>query len=160
MLTDGMKRLIEEQRLAFVATVCPDGTANLSPKGTLVPWGDTQLVFAHLYSPQTVENLLHNPSIEVNVVDVFRRKGYRFKGTAEVLNEGDEYEQIMTMYRGESGHDPLRDPDRRVKAVVLMTIDRTEELISPAYDGGASEAEITVEWTEYWDSLYPLEEKR
>src|SRR6266581_2563776 len=29
-----MKRLVTEQRLGFVATVCPDGTPNLSPKGT------------------------------------------------------------------------------------------------------------------------------
>jgi hypothetical protein len=30
--TADMKRVIAEQRLAFVATVCSDGTANLSPR--------------------------------------------------------------------------------------------------------------------------------
>lgn len=34
-LTEEMQRLVEEQRLALVATVCPDGTPNLSPKGTI-----------------------------------------------------------------------------------------------------------------------------
>ena len=34
-LSDEMKRVVERQRLGFVATVCPDGTPNLSPKGTL-----------------------------------------------------------------------------------------------------------------------------
>jgi hypothetical protein len=38
-------------------------------------WDDDHLVFAHLYSPNTVENLWHNPAIEINVVDVFSRKG-------------------------------------------------------------------------------------
>ena len=33
--TDDMKRIVAEQKLAFVATVCPDGTPNLSPKGTI-----------------------------------------------------------------------------------------------------------------------------
>lgn len=44
-LTEDMKRIVAEQKLAFVATVCPDGTANLSPKGTIAVWDDTHLVF-------------------------------------------------------------------------------------------------------------------
>ncbi|WP_157467826.1 pyridoxamine 5'-phosphate oxidase family protein [Edaphobacter aggregans] len=38
-LTADMKRVVAEQRLAFVATVCPDGTPNLSPKGTIASLG-------------------------------------------------------------------------------------------------------------------------
>ena len=30
VLTDEMKKVVEEQRLGFVATVCADGTPNLS----------------------------------------------------------------------------------------------------------------------------------
>jgi hypothetical protein len=30
ILTDDMKRIIREQKLGFVATVCPDGTPNLA----------------------------------------------------------------------------------------------------------------------------------
>ena len=33
ILTPDMKRVVREQRLGFVATVCSDGTPNLSPKG-------------------------------------------------------------------------------------------------------------------------------
>ena len=33
ILTDDMKRLVEEQKLAFHATVCPDGSPNLSDDG-------------------------------------------------------------------------------------------------------------------------------
>ena len=36
-----MKRVVEEQRLGFVATVSPDGTPNLSPKGTTAVWFDS-----------------------------------------------------------------------------------------------------------------------
>src|SRR5262245_6827803 len=78
-----MRRVIAEQRLGFFATVCPDGTPNVSPKGTIAVWDDDHLVFLDLASPQTVENLRSNPAIEVNVVDQVVRKGYRFKGTAE-----------------------------------------------------------------------------
>src|SRR6266550_2284361 len=79
-LTDDMKRIVREQRLGFVATVCPDGTPNLSPKGTTAVWDDDHLVFADIFSPGTVGNIEHNPSVEVNVVDPLVRKGYRFKG--------------------------------------------------------------------------------
>jgi hypothetical protein len=36
--TEEMRRLVEDQRLGLVATVCPDGTPNLSPKGTVAAW--------------------------------------------------------------------------------------------------------------------------
>lgn len=52
-----MKRVVNHQRLAYVASVCSDGTPNMSPKGTTAVWDDDHLVFAHLHSPQTVANI-------------------------------------------------------------------------------------------------------
>jgi predicted pyridoxine 5'-phosphate oxidase superfamily flavin-nucleotide-binding protein len=75
-----MRRVVEEQRLGFAATICEDGTANLWPKGTVTVLDDDHLVFADVASPQTVNNLRTNPSIEINVVDPVIRKGFRFKG--------------------------------------------------------------------------------
>jgi predicted pyridoxine 5'-phosphate oxidase superfamily flavin-nucleotide-binding protein len=84
VLTADMKRVVEEQRLGYVATVCPDGTPNLSPKGTTAVWDDDHLVFANIRSPGTMANLRLNPSVEINIVDPFVRKGYRFKGVATI----------------------------------------------------------------------------
>ena len=67
VLTADMKRVVEEQRLGFVATICPDGTPNLSPKGTTAVWDDDHLVFANIRSPGTLENLRRNASVEINV---------------------------------------------------------------------------------------------
>jgi len=151
-----MKRLVREQRLGFIATVCPDGTPNLSPKGTTTVWDDDHLVFAHLHSPNTVRNLLENPAIEINVVDAFTRKGYRFKGTAEVLKSGSTYDAIMTMYRDDSSTDKLRDADQRVKAIVLMNVERAEPLVSPAYDDGSSEQQVAEKWERHYLGLRGL----
>lgn len=85
ILTDKIKDFVKRQKLSFVATVCADGTPNLSPKGTTIVWDDDHLVFADIYSPGTIKNLMTNPSIEMNMVDVFVRKGYRFKGTATII---------------------------------------------------------------------------
>jgi predicted pyridoxine 5'-phosphate oxidase superfamily flavin-nucleotide-binding protein len=65
-LTADMKRVVMEQRLAFVATVCPDGTPNLSPKGTIAVWDDDHLVFADIRSPGTIANINKNPAMDVN----------------------------------------------------------------------------------------------
>src|SRR5215469_8479867 len=88
VLTEDMKRMVREQKLGFAATVCPDGTPNLSPKGTTTVYDDDHLIFADIHSPNTIENLRHRPAIEINVVDPIVRKGYRFKGTATVVAEG------------------------------------------------------------------------
>src|SRR5207247_7672614 len=88
MLTADMKRIIEEQRLGFVATAAADGTPNVSPKGTFVVVDDRTIAFGEIRSPGTIRNLRANSRIEVNFVDPFVRKGYRFAGSAAVLKRG------------------------------------------------------------------------
>src|SRR5207245_7068128 len=105
ILTEDMKRVVDEQRLGFVATVCPDGTPNLSPKGTTAVWDDDHIVFADIRSPATVSNLRRNPSTEINVLDPMVRKGYRFKGVASVLTDGVLFEQIVDFYRAKRNLD-------------------------------------------------------
>ncbi len=96
LLTEDMKRVVREQRFGFIATVCPDGTPNLSPKGTTTAWDDEHLVFADITSSHTIANLRLNPVTEINVVDPMLRKGYRFKGTATILTEGPCLSRSLT----------------------------------------------------------------
>ena len=138
MLDDDMKRIVREQRLGYVATVCPDGTPNLSPKGTTVVWDDHHLVFLDIASPGTVANIEAGPAVvEVNVVDPIRRKGYRFKGRAEVHREGTVFEDVVRWFATERGTDR-----GRINAVVLVAVERTAPLVSPAYADGSSESTI------------------
>jgi hypothetical protein len=57
VLTADMKRIIQEQRLGFVATIDPDGAPALSPKGTFVVLGDDTIAFGEIRSPGTLRNL-------------------------------------------------------------------------------------------------------
>ena len=151
ILTEDMKRLVSEQRLGFVATVCPDGTPNLSPKGTTAIWDDDHIVFADIRSPATVSNLRRNPSTEINVVDPMVRKGYRFKGVASVVTEGDLFERILDFYRTERNLDEVRI---RIRSFVLVKINEAMPLISPAYDQGLSEDQVREKMQHYFDSLH------
>ena len=141
VLTEDMKRAVE-MHLGFVATVSPDGSPNLSPKGTTAVWDDDHLVFAHIHSPQTVANLRSNPGIEINVVDQLIRKGYRFKGTGVPHDEGDVFEQGIRFYEAR-GTVRAR---QRIRAIVIVTVERAIPITSPAYDLGATEAELRELW--------------
>jgi predicted pyridoxine 5'-phosphate oxidase superfamily flavin-nucleotide-binding protein len=137
-----MKRVVLEQRLGFAATVCADGTPNLSPKGTVTVFDDEHLLFADIHSPGTVRNLERNPSIELNVVDPIVRKGYRFKGRAALHSEGDAYEEGLRLL-GERGYDASR---QRIKTIVVVEVESAAPLVSPAYDSGASEEQVAEAW--------------
>ena len=141
-----MKLVVERQRLGFVATVCPDGTPNLSPKGTTIVWNDDHLVFADIHSPGTVANLRSNPAVEINVVDPVVRKGYRFKGIARVLGDGALFDEILVFLRKRGVSSPI-------KHIVVVKVERALPLVSPAYDGGATEEEVRRRWQEYWRSI-------
>lgn len=149
ILTDDMKRVVTEQRLGFMATVCPDGTPNVSPKGTTAVWDDDHLMFADLRSPQTVRNLEANPAIEINIVDPLNRKGYRFKGTASVHSEGDVLERALERYVS-IGMSDYRD---RIRNVVLVKVDRAIELTSPVYDLGLTEEQVRARYADRFRKL-------
>ena len=147
VLTDAMRRMLDEQQLGFIATVCADGTPNLSPKGTTAAWRDDELVFADLRSPGTIANLRRNPAVEINVVDMLSRKGYRFKGTARVLHEGAEFDQLLDFYRA-------RGSTSTKKHIVVVRVERAAPLVSPSYDTGQSESQVSARWRSHWEDLW------
>ncbi len=147
ILSDDMKRIVREQRLGYIATVCPDGTPNLSPKGTTAVWDDDHLVFADIRSPQSVHNIEHNPSIEINVIDPLVRKGYRFKGKGSVHRSGEVFQRGCQMYRD-------MGLALEIRAVVLIHVVRALPLISPAYDRGQTEEQVKDRWRRYWHKLW------
>jgi uncharacterized protein len=134
ILTEDMKRLVDEQQLGFHATVCPDGSPNLSPKGSTRVWDGDHLFFADICSPQTTANIRAGSLIEVNVVDPFVRKGYRFKGRA-VVHEPGSFGFVEGIERLRAAGSKLTE---RVQAIVVIEVQHAAPLVSPAYDDGAT----------------------
>jgi uncharacterized protein len=143
ILTEEMQRVVREQKLGYVATVCPDGTPNLSPKGTTAVWDEHRLVFADIASPRSVANLRANPAVEINVIDPIARKGWRFKGRGAVYNGGAMFDEVVAWYRRNGTASPIR-------SVVLVEVERALPLISPAYDLGATEEEVRQRWEDHY----------
>ena len=154
ILTDDMQRVVREQRLGFVATVCPDGTPNLSPKGTLTVWDDDHLVFADIRSPATLRNLRTNPSVELNVVDPIGRKGYRFKGKGTVVDHGPLRDDIRDFYASRWIDTGRIVGELELRSFVLIKVEEALPLVSPSYDDPkATEDEIRAVWWEHFQGL-------
>lgn len=145
-ISDEIKHFLERQKLGFVATISPDNTPNVSPKGTILAWDDEHLIFADIKSPQTISNLENNPSVEINVVDPILRKGYRFKGKGMILKDNEEFSKILKFYE-EKGI------KSKINAVVMVKVDTLSEVTSPLYDLGFSEEEIKEKWKKYYLSF-------
>jgi predicted pyridoxine 5'-phosphate oxidase superfamily flavin-nucleotide-binding protein len=127
-----MKRVVEEQRLGFYATVCEDGSPNLSPKGSTYVLDDDHLCFADLRSPGTVANIQRGSLVELNVVDPLVRKGYRFKGPAEVHQPGSgPYAQAVELMLAAGSR-----LAGRARAIVVIEVREARPLVSPIYDDG------------------------
>ena len=140
------RRVIDEQRLCFVATVNADGTPNLSPKGTIGVLDDDHLAFGDIRSPRTVENLRARPAVEINVLDPIGRRGYRFRGTAEIVDPGPRFDALEATFRARGLEHPFN-------CVVVVTVVRAEPVVSPAYDDGLTEDEIRARWRRHYADL-------
>jgi predicted pyridoxine 5'-phosphate oxidase superfamily flavin-nucleotide-binding protein len=142
LIDAAVRAVIAETKLAYVATVCPDGTPNLSPKATVQAWDDSHVIFADIASPTTIRNLRHNPAIEINMVSPFARRGFRIKGTAVVKHAGPEFDAAKEALHSRHG---TRYP---INGVVVVTVETVRPVLSPTYqfDPDAKEAAVRAEW--------------
>jgi hypothetical protein len=148
-----MEAIVSRAILSFVATVNEDGTPNLSPKASLTVRNGA-LYFADIASPGTIRNLRRNPAVEINVVDIFERRGYRFTGRGLVLSPREEdYSLIADWVRATNG------PEYPVDHVVRIETTSITPLLSPAHvfaDPPRSQDEIRNTYHEKY-GVKPLE---
>ena len=143
IITEKIKNFVNFQKLGYVATISADNTPNLSPKGTIIVLDESYLAFADIHSPQTVENIKRNPAIEINVVDPFSRRGYRFKGIAEIISTGDKFDKIVSHYK-EIG------VKSSIENIIAVKIEKLSEVFSPLYDLGYTEEELKAKWKKHY----------
>jgi hypothetical protein len=126
-ITADMEAIIKQAVLSFVATVNEDGTPSVSPKASLTVVSGV-LYFVDIASPRTILNLRLNPGVEINVVDIFQRRGYRFKGRALILpSNEDEFLVVANWVRAANG------PEYPVNHVVKIETTSITPLLSPAH---------------------------
>ena len=143
LISSQIRNFVNYQKLGYVATVSADNTPNLSPKGTIIAIDDKHLAFADIRSPQTIENLKQNSSIEINIVDPIHRKGFRFKGRAKIISEGYQFKEILEQYKKNG----IRS---KINSIVIISVETLYEVTSPSYDLGITEDELVSKWKNYY----------
>jgi hypothetical protein len=132
MLTADMKRVIQQQRLGFVATTGPDGAPSVAPKDSFVVLDDETIAFGNVRSHDAIRNLIADQRIEINFIDPFLHKGYRLAGNATVVRRRHaDFAALLGR---------LQSPyAARIHSIVKVVITRARSLTSPAYDAGPTE---------------------
>ena len=116
----GIPKEVQEfvkNKMAWVATASPDGVPNTTPKGSVQVIDDEHIVFADLFSLKTRDNLQKNPKVAVTVVDLEKHKGYQFKGSAQLVDSGPMFDQIVEQLKKA----PMQLP--HPEYVVIITVD-------------------------------------
>ena len=95
-LTEAMKQMIATQQ-CFVGTVSADGMPNVAPKRSTRVFDDETLVFNEGTARQTYANVVNGSKVAIAVVNRDELDGYRFVGTATVLDSGPVYDQAAAV---------------------------------------------------------------
>lgn len=142
MLSADLQAFINEWRLGYIATVGADGP-NVSPKGTFQALDDTRIAFAEIRSPNTTANLAHDPRVEVNMVDVFARKGARFRGEATFHAMDSAAADPLRPRWVDLFGEPLM---AKCSGFVIVDVTSAKPLTTPAYDVGANERQLREDY--------------
>ncbi|MGV9803079.1 pyridoxamine 5'-phosphate oxidase family protein [Mycobacterium sp. NPDC003449] len=143
LIDDDMRDIVNSAKLAFVATVNPDGSPNLSPKGSVRVYDDDQVAFMDIASPGTIANLSANNRMEIAVIDFLRRRGYRFSGTAELHRAGSAVHTWLQQWLLD-----LNGPGYPANQAVVLKVERVRPILSPAYTyGGADEHSLVTQFS-------------
>ena len=124
MLDADMQSLVRRTIVCFAATINGDGSPNLSSKSTLIVQDDDHLLFSNIASPRTIANLRLDPRIEINCVDIFSRRGYRFTGDAGVRSAGDCCYETPGAYHPVSRNASATEPAKLLAVFVVDTDDK------------------------------------
>ena len=142
MLSETLRAFVNDWRLGHIATVGSEGP-NVSPKGTFLALDATRIAFAEIRSPNTMANLAVDARVEVNMVDVFSRKGARFRGTATFHALGTAEADALAPRWEETFGAPLM---ARSSGFVVIEVTEAKPLITPAYDVGAEERQLREDY--------------
>ena len=148
MITPEIAHLIRNNTLALVATVTPEGRPAVSPKATTVVLDERRIAFSDLRSPNTIRNIRANPAMELNFIDVFRRKAARVAGRATYAARGTgRFDGLLPQFSAWADLQP------RMRGVVEIEVESAAMVLSPVYDLGADEAELADEWLARYGEL-------
>lgn len=128
MLTDDMLTYIDRSVLCWLATVDADGAPNVSPKEVFAARDRDTVLVANIASPNTVRNIRSNPRVCLSFVDVFVQKGYKLRGSAEVVAAGEaRYNELSPPLA------TITQGSFKIHSIIVIRVSVAEAILAPSY---------------------------
>lgn len=128
MISEEVKKYIDKSVLCWLATSNKENEPNVSPKEMFTYKDDRTLLIANVASPNSIENIQENANVCVSFVDIFIQKGYKLKGTATLINKGDnEFNEKAK---------PLTDmftDEFPIKSIIEIDVKKVDTIQAPSY---------------------------
>ena len=96
--------------LCWLATADSRGQPNVSPKEIFLRSAPDEVLIADIASPRSVANIRENPKVCVSMIDIFRQRGEKLEGIADLIGPEDpDFERLKArMNRLTGGLFPIR----------------------------------------------------
>ena len=128
MLSDEIKKSMQESVLCWLATATADGIPNVSPKEMFVPYGDDCVLIANIASPKSVGNIKSNSAVCVSFVEVFKQKGFKLRGNASLIEPSDSGFEGLLKELHQLGGEGFP-----VQSIIKIVVEAAEPIIAPSY---------------------------
>ena len=114
--------------LCWLATVGEDGVPSVTPKEIFACHGDDRIVIADIASSGSLRNIAVRPAVCVSFVDIFRQRGFKIAGTAEIVaRDHPEFSSLaVDLLRMAGSGFPIRN-------VVSVRVLRISRIWAPSY---------------------------
>jgi hypothetical protein len=128
LIDNDMRDIVAGAKRAFVATVNPKGSPNLSPKRRVRVDDDHHVAFIDISSPASFANLSVNQRIDIAVAGLLGRRGYRFSGPAKLHQPGSAVHTWLHQWLL-----GLNGPGYSAKPADLVNVARVQPIPYPGY---------------------------
>jgi predicted pyridoxine 5'-phosphate oxidase superfamily flavin-nucleotide-binding protein len=129
MLGDEVRKSARESVLCWLATTGTDGMPNVSPKEMFVPYGNDKIIVANIASPISVRNIQVNNLVCLSFIDIFKQKGYKISGNAQLADKGTEkYEEYLREIHGQLGGEEFP-----VQSIIDISVQSIQPIVAPSY---------------------------
>ncbi len=127
-INDAVRTDIGNAVLCWLATTGADGTPNVTPKEIFASHGEDRIVIADIASSHSVGNIRAHPKVCVSFVDIFRQRGFKITGTADIIAPEDAAfpELAEELLR-------LAGPDFPIRHVICIAVERISRIWAPSY---------------------------
>lgn len=128
MISNELKKYIDQSVLCWLATSNNENEPNVSPKEIFTLSTESTLLIANIASPITVQNIKINPKVCVSILDIFVQKGYKIRGIAKIVEQTDN--QFETKLKVLTGLFTDKFP---IKSIIEVEIQQVDKIVAPSY---------------------------